>query len=181
MAASMTNKGVIHACDVNASRLRRMEPRLRRAGASIVQAHKISGDDDPWFDGCVGTADRVLIDAPCTGIGTTRRNPDIPWRLTRNDIDRNISLQRDLLDRATTLVAPGGRLIYVTCSLLEQENGERVVEFLSAQPAFDAIPIGQIWPGVLDSPAPHDGDGVLLTPDRYGTDGFFVAVLERRE
>ena len=181
LAASMTNKGVIHACDVNASRLRRMGPRLRRAGASIVQAHKISGDDDPWFDGCVGTADRVLIDAPCTGIGTTRRNPDLPWRLTRNDIDRNVSLQRNLLDRGATLVAPGGRLIYVTCSLLEQENGERVLEFLSAQPAFGAVPVGQIWPGVLDSPAPHDGDGVLLTPDRYGTDGFFVAVLERRE
>ena len=181
LAAGMTNKGVIHACDVNASRLRRMEPRLRRAGVSIVQAHMISGVDDPWFDGCVGTADRVLIDAPCTGIGTTRRNPDLPWRLTRNDIDHNISLQRELLDRAATLVAPGGRLIYVTCSLLEQENEGPMREFLSAQPAFGTVPIGQIWPGVLDSPAPHDGDCVLLTSDRYGTDGFFVAVLERRE
>ena len=181
LAASMTNKGVIHACDVNASRLRRMEPRVRRAGVSIIQAHKISGIDDSWFDDCAGAADRVLIDAPCTGIGTTRRNPDLPWRLTRNDIERNVSLQRELLARAATLVAPGGRLVYVTCSLLQQENEERIGEFLSARPAFDALPVGRIWPDVLDGPAPSDGDCVLLTPGRYGTDGFFVAVLERRE
>ena len=181
LAASMTNKGVIHACDVSASRLRRMQPRLRRAGVSIVQSRKVSGVEDPWFDGCAGKADRVLIDAPCTGIGTTRRNPDLPWRLTQTDIDRNVSLQRDLLDRAATLVARGGRLVYVTCSLLEQENGERVGEFLSAHPAFGAVPVGQIWPGVLDSPAPHNDDCVLLTPHQYGTDGFFVSILERRE
>ena len=181
LAAAQMNWGVIHACDVNGSRLRRMAPRLRRAGVSIVEAHEISGAGDPWFTGHLASADRVLIDAPCTGTGTIRRNPDLAWRLSPADTERNVSMQRALLARAADLVRPGGRLVYATCSLLEAENEQRVAEFLSEHPNFGPVPVGEVWTHVLDSPAPRERDCVLLTPRRYGTDGFFIAILERRE
>ncbi|MCY4496349.1 MAG: RsmB/NOP family class I SAM-dependent RNA methyltransferase, partial [Rhodospirillaceae bacterium] len=168
-------------CDVNGSRLRRMAPRLWRAGVSIVEAYEISGTDDPWFAGHLASADRVLIDAPCTGTGTIRRNPDLAWRLSPADTERNVSMQRALLVRAADLVRPGGRLVYATCSLLEAENEQRVAEFLSEHPNFGPVPVGEVWTRVLDSPAPWERDCVLLTPRRYGTDGFFIAILERRE
>ena len=181
LAASMMNQGVIHACDISQQRLKRMGQRLDRSGATIVNSQWISGVEDPWFDDFVGKADRVLVDAPCTGTGTIRRNPDLPWRLSPNDLERHISLQRQLLARAATLVAPRGRLIYVTCSLLKAENEHRVRELLLAHNEFNPVPIGRIWAGVLDGPVPEGGDFVLLTPKRYGTDGFFIAVVERRE
>lgn len=181
LAAGMMNRGVIHAGDVSASRLRRMVQRLKRADARIVEPHHISGNDDPWFDDLTGKADRVLVDAPCTGTGTIRRNPDLPWRLSRDDVARNAARQRELLDRAATLVAPGGWLVYVTCSLLDDENMQPVQEFLCENSAFGGISAKVPWTAALDSRPPDGGDFILLTPDRYGTDGFFIAILERRE
>ena len=181
LAARMSNMGVIYACDVNIARLQRMVPRLRRAGVSIVRPLKISGVDDPELGTLAGRADRVLVDAPCTGIGTIRRNPDLPWRLSPADIERNVLVQREILVGAANLVAPGGRLIYVTCSLLESENRLQILDFLAGHSNYKTLPIGPIWSETLDSSAVGLTDSVLLTPARYGTDGFFISVLERRE
>ncbi|MBH64410.1 MAG: rRNA cytosine-C5-methylase [Alphaproteobacteria bacterium] len=181
LAATMMNQGLMYACDVSSTRLQRMEPRLRRAGVTVVQPVKLSGVDDSRLDELANSADRVLVDAPCTGVGTIRRNPDLPWRLSPADIERNLLVQREILDGAAKLVAPGGRLIYVTCSLLESENGAQIRNFMAEHTDFHAMRVGPIWSDVLDSSAPDLDDTVLLTPARYGTDGFFVAVLERRE
>ena len=148
---------------------------------TVVQPVKLSGVDDSRLDELANSADRVLVDAPCTGVGTIRRNPDLPWRLSPADIERNLLVQREILNGAAKLVSPGGRLIYVTCSLLESENGAQIRNFMAEHTDFHAMRVGPIWSDVLDSSAPDLDDTVLLTPARYGTDGFFVAVLERRE
>lgn len=181
LAANMMNTGVIHACDVNSARLQRMMPRLRRAGVSNVRPLKISGVDDPQLDALTSSADRVLVDAPCTGTGTIRRNPDLPWRLSPTDIERNTLLQQKILVGAANLVVPRGRLIYVTCSLLESENRGQIKEFLATHSNYKALAIGPIWSETLSSPISGLTDSVLLTPARFGTDGFFIAVLERQE
>ena len=181
LAASMTNDGLIHAWDISNSRLKRMRERLERAGATIVKSHHISGMDDPWIDRFAGQADRVLVDAPCTGTGTIRRNPDLPWRLSPDDTVRYASLQQQLLARAATLVATGGRLIYVTCSLLEAENALSVSNFLDAHRNFRTVAIDSLWSTILKKDPSETGNFILLTPARYGTDGYFIAVLERGE
>ncbi len=118
LAAAMQNRGHLVACDVSAKRLERATQRLRRAGASIVQRVPLANERDKWVKKHLQGFDRVFVDAPCTGTGTWRRNPDAKWRLKPSDLEELTALQAEILDSAQRLVKPGGRLVYATCSLL---------------------------------------------------------------
>jgi 16S rRNA (cytosine967-C5)-methyltransferase len=173
MAAMMGNRGQIVACDVSAGRLEGAVRRLRRAGVNNVERHLVV-PGDKWAKRRAGAFDRVLVDAPCTGTGTWRRNPDARHRLVERDLLELVRKQSSILDTAQALVRPGGRLIYATCSLLQEENEGQVSRFLLCHPEFVLVPLALAW-GL----AP-DGEMLTLTPARNGTDGFFASVLERR-
>jgi 16S rRNA (cytosine967-C5)-methyltransferase len=132
---------------------------------------------DKWLKRRAGTFDRVLVDAPCTGTGTWRRNPDARLRLKETDLAELLPKQASILDTAQSLVRKSGRLVYATCSLLEEENEAQVSAFLLRHPDFAVVPLAVAWP--LDAPSPNTGEFLSLTPARHGTDGFFAAVLER--
>ncbi|MFL5280854.1 MAG: RsmB/NOP family class I SAM-dependent RNA methyltransferase [Rhodopila sp.] len=176
MAAMMQNRGQVVACDVSAPRLEGAVRRLRRAGVHNVERHLVT-TGDKWLKRRAGTFDRVLVDAPCSGTGTWRRNPDARLRLKESDLSELVPKQASILDDAQTLVRKGGRLVYATCSLLEEENEAQVRGFLLRHPDFALVPLAQAWP--LPQPAPCGGDFLFLTPARHRTDGFFAAVLER--
>ena len=176
LAGAMENRGQIVACDVSAPRLEGAVRRLRRAGVHNVERHLVE-PGDKWLKRRAGTFDRVLIDAPCTGTGTWRRNPDARLRLKETDLAELVLKQASILDTAQTLVRKGGRLIYATCSLLEEENEAQVTSFLLRHTDFAVVPLARAWP--LEQPPPNNGDFLSLTPARHGTDGFFTAVLER--
>ncbi|MDX2142002.1 MAG: RsmB/NOP family class I SAM-dependent RNA methyltransferase [Rhodospirillaceae bacterium] len=183
MAATMANKGRIVACDVATGRLIRSKQRLRRAGAHNATLRILEGEHDKWLKRQKAVFDRVLVDAPCSGVGAWRRNPDARWRLAESDLANLAATQDKVLDQAAPLVKPGGRLIYATCSLLPEENQDRVAAFLARAPQFKPLPWTTVWPAALGTPPPPD-DGsphLTLTPARHGTDGFFVAILERME
>jgi 16S rRNA (cytosine967-C5)-methyltransferase len=180
LAAAMGNRGHLVACDINEKRLERATQRLRRAGASIVQRVPLAGARDKWIKRHAASFDRVFIDAPCTGTGTWRRNPDAKWRLRPEDLAELIALQTDILDSAARLVKPGGRAIYATCSLLREENEAQIERFLASHADFALRPIDAVWRETMKS-EPRARDAMLrLTPAQHGTDGFFVAVMERR-
>jgi 16S rRNA (cytosine967-C5)-methyltransferase len=184
LAAQMAENGAVSgrliAADIFQGRMARMRPRLRRAGAKGVERHVLAGPNDPWLTDNAAAADRVLVDAPCTGSGTWRRHPEAKWRLTPQDLDDGTALQDEILARAAALVAPGGRLIYVTCSVLREENDDRVARFLEQTPGFEPADIDAVWAASIGGPPPDMADGVLrLSPWRTGTDGFFCAILER--
>jgi len=176
LAGSMENRGQIVACDVSAPRLEGAVRRLRRAGVHNVERHLVESGDK-WLKRRAGTFDRVLVDAPCTGTGTWRRNPDARLRLKETDLLELVPKQAMILDTAQTLVRKGGRLVYATCSLLEEENEAQVFGFLQRHPDFAVVPLARAWP--LPQPVPNSGDFLSLTPARHHTDGFFTAVLER--
>jgi len=176
MAAMMQNKGQIVASDVSAPRLDGAVRRLRRAGVHNVERHLVEAGDK-WVKRRAGSFDRVLVDAPCTGTGTWRRNPDARLRLKAEDLAELLPKQAAILDTAQSLVRKGGRLIYATCSVLEDENEGQVAAFLQRHPDFAIVPLAQVWP--FESAPPSSGDFLSLTPARHGTDGFFTAVLER--
>ena len=180
MAAAMNNKGRLVACDVLGNRLKRAAERLRRAGLHNVETRPLTSARDPWVKRHKGMFDRVLVDAPCTGTGTWRRNPDSRWRLLGPGLTELTGLQAEILDSAARLVRPGGRLIYATCSLLAEENEDQMAAFLAAHPDFAPLPLAGLWPAVLGTPSPLDGPWLRLSPARHDTDGFFAAVLERR-
>lgn len=183
LAQTMDNKGRVMALDTSKARLDRAGERLRRAGAHIVQRRALASHRDPWIRRHKGAWDRVLVDAPCTGTGTLRRNPDRKWTLWPKDVGELKALQGEILASAARLVAPGGRLVYVTCSLLPAENEEVVDPFLAERPDFEAARIADIWADAAPG-APYPGDPAApylrLDPAHAGTDGFFVAVLQRR-
>lgn len=179
LAAAMGRRGQIYACDVDRRRLERMRPRLKRAGAHNVQRRHIASERDPWLAGLAGAADRVLVDAPCSGTGTWRRNPDARWRLTPAAVERHAALQQRLLAAAAPLVRPGGRLVYATCSLLPAEDEDQVDRFLAAEPGFRVVPVTEIWAEAVGGDCPTAGPYLLLTPRRHGVDGFFAAIFER--
>ncbi len=176
LAMTMGNQGHITACDVNPHRLDGAVRRLRRAGVHNVERHLIE-PGDKWAKRRAGAFDRVLVDAPCTGSGTWRRNPDARLRLKQTDLDELAPKQAAILADAARLVRPGGRLVYATCSLLAEENETQVEHFLAAHPAFAVLPLARAWsfPGA----APAAGPFLSLTPRQHGTDGFFAAILER--
>ena len=181
MAAQMDYAGKIYAFDVEERRMRDIGIRAKRAGVSLIEPLAINGDDrdDQLFAPLVGRMDRVFVDAPCSGSGTWRRQPDMKWKLTEERLAELVALQADILARAEPLVAPGGRLIYATCSILKEENEAQIEAFLSSHPEFSLCPVGDIWDaaGVQGG---YEQRFLTLTPADFGTDGFFTAVLERK-
>jgi 16S rRNA (cytosine967-C5)-methyltransferase len=169
LAAEMGNDGRIAACDVDRGRLSRMHPRLQRAGVSIVETRLLNPNRElEALADLRGAADLVLVDAPCSGTGTWRRNPETRWRLTPDRLEKLVALQAHLLGLAAELVRPGGILVYAVCSLLEEEGRGQAGAFGSLRSAF----VSQ--PPVMEFGRPA-GPGRLLTPGRDRTDGFFVA------
>jgi 16S rRNA (cytosine967-C5)-methyltransferase len=150
--------------------------RLRRAGVHNVERHLIA-PGDKWAKRRAGAFDRVLVDVPCTGTGTWRRNPDARLRLAANDLAELLPKQAAILHDAARLVRSGGRLVYATCSLLTDENEEQVQHFLAGHPDFAVVPLARAWE--LPGAPPGAGPFLSLTPRGHGTDGFFAAVLER--
>ena len=179
LAAAMGNRGHLIACDVSERRLERSGQRLRRAGVSIVQRRVLSNERDKWVKRHAQSFDRVFVDAPCTGTGTWRRNPDAKWRLKPVDLEELAALQKQILDSAARLVKPGGRLIYATCSMLREEDEEQAMDFLATHTQFSLVPIAEVWRDTIGSDCPVRGDMLRLSPGRHKTDGFFVAVMER--
>jgi 16S rRNA (cytosine967-C5)-methyltransferase len=179
LAAGMDNRGPLVACDISERRLERSAQRLRRAGISNVQRRVLSSARDKWVKRHAGGYDLVFVDAPCTGTGTWRRNPDAKWRLTPQDLEELTALQAEILDSAQRLVKPGGRLVYVTCSLLREEDEAQVEAFLASHADFALRPIAEAWAETIGGTPPAEGEMLRLTPAQHGTDGFFVAVMER--
>ncbi|WP_375688330.1 RsmB/NOP family class I SAM-dependent RNA methyltransferase [Pseudooceanicola sp. LIPI14-2-Ac024] len=176
IAAQMANKGRIVACDVNEGRLKRSTERFRKAGVHNAETRLLASETDRWVKRHKGGFDRVLVDAPCSGTGTWRRNPDARWRPEEEaGLDSLIALQGRILASAARLVKPGGRLVYATCSLLTAENEAQVAAFLDTHPEFAVVPLAEVAPGL---PSAHP-DFLSLTPARHDTDGFFAAVLQR--
>jgi 16S rRNA (cytosine967-C5)-methyltransferase len=178
LAATMANRGQLVACDIVASRLDGAVRRLRRAGVNNAERHLVV-PGDKWAKRRAKSFDRVLVDAPCTGTGTWRRNPDARRRLTEASLLELTRKQSSILDAAQGLVRPGGRLVYGTCSLLQEENEDQVTAFLARYPAFVPVPIAKAWPFETPPPGADGAETLVLTPARNGTDGFFGAVLER--
>jgi 16S rRNA (cytosine967-C5)-methyltransferase len=169
---TMENKGHIIACDVSSARLDGAINRLRRAGVHNAERHLLEAGDK-WTKRQAQKFDRVLVDAPCTGTGTWRRNPDARLRLKENDLNEILPKQALILDQAQRLLKIGGRLIYATCSLLREENDMQVDAFLARNTQFKRLPIAAPLPESLQ------GETLRLTPRANNTDGFFAAVLER--
>ena len=173
LAASMDNLGRIIASDTDRGRLSRLMPRAERAGATNIETRLLDpGKEMDTLADLAGQVDAVLIDAPCSGTGTWRRNPEARWRLDEKELARLVDVQSRLLDIAATLVRPGGRLVYVTCSLLDAEGAEQFDAFLSRNldwsPKTPDLPLGR-----------PRGQGTRLTPKADDTDGFFIACAER--
>ncbi len=177
LGAIMRSQGRLYAFDVSAGRLARLKPRLARSGLSNVQPFLLNDERDTKVKRLAGKIDRVLVDAPCSGFGTLRRNPDLKWRQSAAAIGELTAKQSRILDSAATLVKPGGRLVYATCSVLRDENEAIVDAFLAAHPEFtlgDASAELQRAHVDLDT-----GPTLKLYPHVHGCDGFFAAILER--
>lgn len=176
IAATMENKGRILAWDNHENRLAQMRKRLARAGVNNVQTHVLADESDPFTKRHRNSADWVLVDAPCSGSGTWRRNPDLKWRISPDDLRELCALQSRILGAAARLVKPGGRLVYVTCSIFLEENFHIVKTFLDQHPTFRVEAPGKLWNKHLIA---REGVGasMVLTPHRDGTDGFYAAVL----
>ncbi len=177
LAALMNNTGSVYAFDVSAKRLERLKPRLKRAGLHNVRSVAIHNERDPRVRRLAGKIDRVLVDAPCSGTGTLRRNPDIKWRTI--DLAALVDEQKRILAAAAGLLKPRGRLVYATCSLLRDENDEVVADFLAAHPEFSSLPATDILARRQIALPLHD-HALRLFPHRHATDGFFAIALERR-
>ncbi len=179
MGALMRNTGRLYAFDISEKRLHNLGQRLKRSGLSNLHAQVISSENDQKLKRLNEKFNRVLVDAPCSGLGTLRRNPDLKWRQQPLDISELSKKQKSILEKASKLVKSGGRLIYATCSLLSDENEEIASYFLSNHPEFRLIPANQILANQqinLDT-----GDFLRLFPHVHQTDGFFAAVFERME
>ncbi len=178
LGALMRSTGRLYAFDVSDKRLAKLKPRLARSGLSNVHPAVIAHENDAHVKRLAGKCDRVLVDAPCSGLGTLRRNPDLKWRQTPASVAELTAKQASILAAAAKLLKPGGRLVYATCSLLPEEN-ERIVDaFLAAYPQFARRPAAEILAaqGIrIEMP----GEDLHLLPHLHGTDGFYAAVLER--
>jgi 16S rRNA (cytosine967-C5)-methyltransferase len=175
LAAVMQNRGEILAYDSNPARLRPLGPRARRAGASIIRTAETRGGPK-WGN---GKFDLVLIDAPCSGSGTWRRNPETKWRLSRDRLRELIELQTWLIDNGARHTRPGGRLVYVTCSLLPSENEDVVSAFLTRNQEFSIVPAQSAWKSALGEPPPFVKQYFRGSPRRSATDGLFVSIMAR--
>ncbi len=178
LGAAMSSSGRLYAFDVSDKRLANFVPRLKRSGLSNVFPQRISGENDAKVKRLRGKIDRVLVDAPCTGLGTLRRNPDLKARQSVAGLAELNAKQRSILAAAASLVKPGGRLVYGTCSLLTEENEGIVEEFLAANPEFAVVPAADVLKRQGIS-IPGQGRYLRLLPHLHDTDGFFAAVMER--
>ncbi len=177
LGALMRSTGRLYAFDVADKRLARLRPRVARSGLSNVHPVLIAGENDSHVKRLAGKIDRVLVDAPCSGLGTLRRNPDLKWRQTPEGVAELARKQRDILRGAARLVKPGGRLVYATCSVLPEENEQVVADFLAANPAFGQLAVGEVL--ARQQIALEMGQELRLLPHRHDTDGFYAVVLER--
>jgi 16S rRNA (cytosine967-C5)-methyltransferase len=178
MAARLGNRGRIVATDVDGKKLEELRRRARRATVSNAQAIELPGGAwPPALDELRGRADVVLVDAPCSGIGALRRNPEARWRLREADLAGFAAKQREILDGARALLAPGGRLVYATCTLLAVENAEVVASFLAAHSELAQVPLDRVLGPRAAALA--DGAAFRVAPHTHGTDGFFAAVMQR--
>lgn len=184
LAALMQGKGRLIATDRDKRQLAPIHERLSRARVHNADVRSPKGDADPLAD-IRGSADLVVIDAPCTGTGTWRRNPDAKWRMRPGALEIRLKDQAEVLERAVPLVKPGGRIAYITCSVLTEENDEQVKAFIARHPEFSIVPPEQTASVLWDKAeafaeaALRSEQGWLMTPRRTGTDGFFVAVLKK--
>ena len=178
LGAAMNSQGRLYAFDVSDKRLANLTPRLRRSGLSNVHPQRIEGENDAKVKRLRGKIDRVLVDAPCTGLGTLRRNPDLKTRQTEAGLAELNAKQYAILEAAASLVKPGGRVVYGTCSLLAEENEGIVERFLAAHPDFNLLPAGEVL-ARQGLAVPGCDRFLALSPVRHETDGFFAAVLQR--
>jgi 16S rRNA (cytosine967-C5)-methyltransferase len=177
LGALMANSGRLYAFDVSERRLANLKPRLARSGLSNIHPQLIANERDQKLKRLAQKFDRVLVDAPCSGLGTLRRNPDLKWRQTELDIAELTVKQANILGAAAKLVKPGGRLVYATCSLLQEENEGIIEQFLAQHPEFKAGNAAEI---LTQHKIPLDtGPTLQLLPHLHGTDGFFAVVMER--
>lgn len=181
LSALTENKGQIHAYDNDKQRLRPIFERLKRAGCRNVQTHEAG--DELSLTQLERGMDIVLVDAPCTGTGTWRRHPDAKWRLSEKSLNERVAEQKQALETAVKYVKLGGRLVYVTCSLLPVENSEQIAGFLKAHTDFTAVPYGEVWEKVGNGEPLQSANGdetnLTLTPGQHGTDGFFISILQQ--
>ena len=181
MAASMENRGQIHAFDADKQRLKPIFERLKRAGIRNAQVH---GPDDD-ISSLTGTMDRVVVDAPCTGSGTWRRHPHSKWKLSKEMLEMRLTEQEEVLSQAAPFVKPNGLLVYITCSILPEENENQINSFIEDNPEFELLSAGEVWQDLFgfNKPQPWSADmkSVTLTPASTHTDGFFFAVTSKRK
>jgi len=178
IGAIMRNTGRLYAFDVSEKRLAKLKPRMARSGLSNVHPVVIAHERDAKVKRLAGKIDRVLVDAPCSGMGTLRRNPDVKWRQGAAGVVELTEKQTAILDGAARLVKFGGRLVYATCSLLDEENDAVVQAFLASHPDFELVPMHKV---LAEQRIPLEmGDTLKILPHKHGTDGFFAAVLERK-
>ena len=173
----MRGTGRIYAMDVSAKRLSALAPRAARAGVSNVHPLALADENDPRARRLAGKIDRVLVDAPCSGFGTLRRNPDLKWRHGQQAVAQMAQKQSRILDAAARLVKPGGRLVYATCSILRQENEAVAERFETGNRAFRRLPCDELLAAQRISL--EVGDYLRLWPHLHHTDGFFAAAFER--
>jgi 16S rRNA (cytosine967-C5)-methyltransferase len=178
MGAMMQSQGRLYAFDVSEKRLKNLNPRLKRSGLSNVHPQLIANEHDIKIKRLAGKIDRVLVDAPCSGLGTLRRNPDLKWRQSPQSINELAEKQKSILAAAASLLKPGGRLVYATCSVLGQENQDIVEQFLADHSGFEEISAKLV---LAESHIDLDSDRYLrLFPHVHNTDAFFAAILQRQ-
>ena len=186
LGAIMRSSGRLYAFDVSEKRLANLKPRLAKSGLSNVHPVWIDNENDAKVKRLAGKIDRVLVDAPCSGLGTLRRNPDLKWRQSPQSVAELTQKQLSILQSASRLLKPGGRLVYATCSLIYQENQGVVEEFLASNPNFELKDPKEVlrdsFPtmGSLPIGASANSSWWQLLPHLHGTDGFFGAILERK-
>jgi 16S rRNA (cytosine967-C5)-methyltransferase len=182
LAAMMQNKGQIYATDTDSRRLAPIFQRLERAGARNVQVRAPRGAQDVLAD-LSDRCDLVLVDAPCSGTGTWRRSPDAKWRMRPGALEQRLKIQDEVLEKSSSFVKPGGRLVYITCGLLAEENEDRIAAFLARNRDYLPVDAGHLarragLPALAERGS-LIGAGLRLTPHTMATDGFYVAVLAR--
>ena len=185
IGAAMRNSGRLYAFDTSGHRLDALKPRLARSGLSNVHPVAIAHERDDRIKRLAGKIDRVLVDAPCSGLGTLRRNPDLKWRQTPQTVAAQADMQKAILTSAARLLKPGGRLVYATCSLLPAENEEVANAFSAANPGFEILPVAELLGALQVSDVESlctgsSGEWLRLWPHRHATDGFFAAVWRKK-
>ncbi|QEY24906.1 RsmB/NOP family class I SAM-dependent RNA methyltransferase [Neisseria animalis] len=179
IGAQMANKGRIYAFDVAEKRLANLKPRMTRAGLTNIHPERISSEHDTRIGRLHGKADRVLVDAPCSGLGTLRRNPDLKYRQSPETVTKLLAQQHSILSAAADLVKPQGRLVYATCSVLPEENEMQAERFLVEHPEFELLDCGALLAGLkIDL---NTGKYLRLSSAEHQTDGFFAAVFQKKQ